>query len=127
MKDMIYTSKRSTREVLAEGSYKTYLYQIISYGTHPCAYVKIARNHPWFNKYYDDMNIDCHGGLTYGRHGHNDYWIGWDYSHYGDYNGSEEMFPEDVRMGGKKYTTEEIFEDVKHVIDQLEEVENEQV
>ena len=45
----------------------------------------------------------------------NGFWIGWDYDHWGDYN----VIRAKTGMSGKKWTTEEIFIDVKNVINQL--------
>jgi hypothetical protein len=58
-----------------------------------CAYVGIPENHPLAGKDYRDLDIRCHGGLTFGCAGgqvENDvypagyWWYGWDYAHYGD-------------------------------------------
>lgn len=129
MKEMIYKKIRSGSipvEMLSEGTYKNYQYAIVSFGTHPCAYVKIPEGH---RLYYicDEFDpkiesIRCHGGITcistggilkgnvenY-REGH---WIGWDYLHPGDYEAN--MHPL-----GRKWTTKEILDDVKNVIKQL--------
>jgi hypothetical protein len=52
-------------------------------------YVAIPANHPYWTKIYEDMDIDCHGGLTFGecsdRH-----WIGFDCAHSHDYVPSTE-------------------------------------
>ena len=116
MKQMIYQFQR-INEILDEGFYNGFHYIICSYGTHPCAYVQVPETHDFYGMPYDDIEVDCHGGLTYGRFAKNGtYWIGWDYAHYGDYVGYYLM-----RYGydAKKWTTEEIYEDVKYVIDQL--------
>lgn len=68
MKQMIYTPNRSKKgEILAAGDYKNFKYYVVSFGTHPCAYVDVS-NTSLANKDYDENDIDCHGGLTYGRH-----------------------------------------------------------
>lgn len=117
MKEMIYNREQRKAEILEQGEYKGHKFVILSLGSHPTAYVE--------NKIkavnYDDEHlndIEVHGGFTYCREA---YWnkaddtnyLGWDYTHYNDYNA---FIPE---VGGKRYTTEEIFEEVKHVIDQL--------
>lgn len=33
-----------------------------------CGYVFIPQGHPCFEKNYEDINIRCHGGLTYSDH-----------------------------------------------------------
>ena len=128
MKEMVYQTIKIT-EILSEGEYCGYHFVIVSYGTHPCAYVEIPKDHPSYMKDYDDIDIDVHGGITYGRHlshvlgerGLDGFYIGWDYAHAGDFTG--DYLDGDYRFGKheKKWTTEEIFEDVKSVIHQLEE------
>ena len=134
-------------QILDEGIYNNFHYAIVSLGSHPCAYVELPKEHKWYGKYYDNIPIDCHGGLTYSstqgiicplnNPNHRDgYWIGWDYAHYGDYvyndfndfgfayDFNDFGFAYDFNdfgfaLGEKHWTTEEIFEDVKDVINQL--------
>lgn len=126
MKEMIYQAKRKI-EVLDAGTCFGLFYWILNLGTHPTAYIKIPRNHKYYQKDYGDIDIDVHGGLTYAR----DYlyinetqklegwFIGWDYAHCWDYGGYEEKCPEDLRTGGKKWTTQEIREEVYKACEQL--------
>ena len=116
-------------QILDEGIYNNYHYVIVSFGSHPCAYVELPKKHKWYGLHEDNIPISCHGGLTYSstqgiicplnNPNHRDgYWIGWDYAHYGDYvynNFNDFGFA----LGEKYWTTEEIFEDVKEVINQL--------
>jgi hypothetical protein len=112
MKPMIYKNilEKTDDELLDKGIYRGYEYEILSYGTHPCAYVTLPAEHPCVDKDYDDIYVHVHGGLTY-KHGHV---VGWDYAHAGDKYG-EDMFGCD----GHAWTTEEILEDVHTCIDQL--------
>ncbi len=135
MKEMKYHSaievfeKRFTTELLDNGTYDGYEYYIVSRGTHPCAYIKIPKGDELYGKGYDDltMEFDVHGGFTYSDDhlsysDDTDAWfIGWDYAHYGDYSGFNILSdgedcndPSDV-----KYSTQEIFLDVKKVINQI--------
>jgi len=56
-----------------------------------CAYVGIPKDHPLAGFSYDDIPIECHGGLTYSGEGDGKlrpdgfFWYGWDYAHSGDY------------------------------------------
>ena len=55
-----------------------------------CAYVGVPESHPLAGQEYDNLPLDCHGGLTYSRAGAKHwpagwYWYGWDYAHSGDY------------------------------------------
>ncbi|UIU47031.1 hypothetical protein [Microcystis phage MinS1] len=43
-------------------------------------YVRVPDDHPWAGKGYDDIDVDCPGGLTYARGG----WIGFDTLHQDD-------------------------------------------
>ena len=65
MKEMIYTNHRQEAEQLAAGTFLGYNYYVLSFGTHPCAYVEIPRNNKYFGKDYDDIPVYPHGGLTY--------------------------------------------------------------
>lgn len=121
MKEMTYGTKR-TIEILGGGTYKCHLYAILSLGTHPTAYVEDKLG---ARGYEDEMldDVKVHGGFTFCGYSHWEgssvKYLGWDYAHYEDYAGYEELFPEDMRRGGKKWTTEEIMEEVKSAIDQL--------
>lgn len=125
MKPMIYTHLR-TKEILHDGLYKNYYFVIVSYGVHPCAYVRVPKNHPFYKRDYNELDITCHGGLTFGddlKHvipnDESDAWyVGWDYAHVGDYEILSNI-PNFSFIEGKQWTTEEIYEDVKRVIDQL--------
>lgn len=132
---MIY-SKNVKRETLAYGTYKGYEFRIMNLGTHPTAYVNIPSFHPCFLKTYNELydssiDINVHGGLTFSSNQIGTesgvltgWWLGWDYAHYGDYLGYEMMFPEELHTNDKKWTTKEIFKDVKSVIEQLIKVQN---
>ena len=123
MKKMIYTIKRK-EEILDQGTYKGYNYKIISYGMHPCAYIEIPKTNKFYNKDYDDVDIVCHCGLTFGDFRNfgdgSKYYFGWDYAHVGDYSRAN-IF--DMMPRGKKWTTEEILDEVFIAIDSLIELE----
>lgn len=130
MKEMKYSSK-ITRQTLMNGAYKGFEFRILNLGTHPTAYIKIPENHKYFLQDYNSIDLDVHGGLTYVENylliedrRLDGWWIGWDYGHFGDYFGFEETLPVEYRVGGKKWTTAEIFEEVKEAIEQLIEVQN---
>ena len=129
MKEMVYIDK-SIAELLDSGTYEGYEYAIVSRGLHPCAYVKLPEGHKYYGTKYYGILVDCHLGLTYSESGldvlpENDgWWIGWDYGHCCDYNGfmvSEFWLDRDTSHY-KKWTTAEIFKEVKQVINQLQEL-----
>lgn len=129
MLEMEY-QKEKTCIILDKGNYEKFNYVIVSYGTHPCCYISIPQKHKFFEKNYDDIDIDCHGGLTFSDYRDFGcglkYYIGWDYAHFNDYIGYYELdclrdspFNHD---DDKRWTTEELLEDVKKVIEQLKEI-----
>lgn len=120
MEPMIYQKERDLK-ILYQGIYNGYKFKIISLGTHPCAYVMIPKGHLYYGKQYDDIDLECHYGITFSGKLKGDkinWWIGWDYTHSGDF-----YFHKISLVGSgsndKKWTTEEIFEEVKEVIDNL--------
>ncbi len=110
---MEYLYKREV-SILDSGVYHDRKYFIISLGSHPCAYVEF---HNEFERGGDEWyDTPCHGSITYDDYAYWDendetYYIGWDYAHSGDY------LPYNVF--GKKWTTQEVLENVKEVIDYL--------
>lgn len=114
MKPMVYQAERKDREVLDKGTYKGYEYEIVSLGTHPCAYVTLPKKHPYADMDYDEIWAKVPGGLTY----KSGLVIGWDYAHAGDQYGAGKY-----EMSGHAWTTEEIFADVCECIDGLIESE----
>ena len=124
MKEMIYSAKRLIPpERIAEGEYKGITYYVLNLGTHPCAYVDV-NNTILHGKDYDEIDIMCHFGLTYAREHlqtveKKGWFIGWDYAHYCDFTGYELAFPVQLQTHGKMWTTQEIVEECKAVIDQI--------
>lgn len=125
MKEMMYQSEAIIGgEILDSGEIDGYKYKIVNYGPHPCAYVCLPKDHKFYGLPYDQIDIDCHGGLTYDAKKDDEYWIGWDYAHFGDYSGYD-IFSS-MGVFGKIWTTAEILEEVKDVIKQLCEANKEQ-
>lgn len=128
MKEMVYRDK-SVAELLDSGTYDGYEYAIVSRGFHPCAYVKLPEGHKCYGMDYDDIPVDCHCGLTYAENYlailplESGWWIGWDYGHCCDYSGfmMHEYWCDIDTSHLKRWTTAEIFEEVKQVIAQLDE------
>ena len=136
MKKMEYQVTRKI-ELLFDQEYKGYHFYILNLGTHPTAYVEITKGNKLFGKTYneiykDEIDIEVHGGLTYSRDHlfldkdiikSNSWFIGWDYAHYDDYYCYDELYLQ-FAIGGYKWTTEEIIEDCKNVIEQIIKVNN---
>ncbi len=72
---------------LAEGIHEGFAYCVYHNGIgYRCGYVCIPVGHPWHHLGYDNIQADCHGGLTYADSDSetDDYWIGFDCAHSGD-------------------------------------------
>ena len=124
---MIYTNAMHDGKVLYKGKYKGYEYYVISYGTHPCCYLLLDKNNPYYKKEYDDIPLDVHGGLTYSSNKHisidnkNNKWIiGWDYAHLGDRYGNKDVYH--FICYDHTYKTKELIRDCIKAIDELIEI-----
>lgn len=130
MKEMIYSAERKN-EILDTGFCFGLLYYILNLGTHPTAYIKIPKDNKLYGKSYEDIykeiDIDVHGGITYAEEGIyadnkevQGWFIGWDYAHCYDYMGYEEKLPKFLQSGGKRWTTKEIYEEVRKACYQIQ-------
>lgn len=137
MKEMIYQNE-SKCEVLYSGEYRGYKFDILNLGTHPTAYVENKNGFFDYEEANGATDYVPHGGFTYLDTAHWDksdetIYLGWDYAHWGDYVsldfGTKELnylfIRDDHDM--KRWTTTEIYEDVKTVIDRLCEVSERRV
>lgn len=120
--EMVYQQSRCKPQVLAHGVYHGRNYYVVSFGTHPCAYVDVSDllSMTWEEQKYIENAIDCHGGVTYSSvelvvANNKGWYIGWDYAHCMDYSGY-------IPCGSltKKWTTHEMVSECKRVIDQIE-------
>ena len=115
--------------IIDRGIYRDHEYVVRWCDSHPCAYVR--------PKYYlsneQINNMPVHGGISFCGNwlcfsdgeifkGSKNF-IGWDYMHWGDYRISEFDDYYNEKVITKKYTYEEIMEDVKKAIDYLCELE----
>lgn len=120
MKEMVYKAELET-EILHEGVYQGRKFVILSRGYHPTAYIQVKDYEPHIRDYYD---LDVNGGATYFGKAYwdeadiNNY-VGWDYIHYGDFSGLFIGRGNVLEYESKKWTTQEIFEEVKTAIEQL--------
>lgn len=127
IKPMIYQEDRKI-ELLYKLNYKDYNFFILNLGTHPTAYIEIPKGHKLYGIDYGEIDLNVHGGLTYSDNElmgveSSNWFIGWDYAHYGDYLGYEAKF--ELHIEGKKWTTLEIIKDCENAIDQIIEIEEE--
>lgn len=135
MKEIVY-SIESKNEILDTGFCFGLLYYILNLGTHPTAYIKIPKDHKLYGlserELYKEIDINVHGGITYAEEGLylnkqqiEGWFLGWDYAHCGDYMGYYERVPKSLQMGGKKWTTAEIFREVKEACYQIQNLKEE--
>jgi hypothetical protein len=93
-----------------------------------CAYLGVPEGHPLEGFSYDDIPLDCHGGLTFaginksgGTRPKNWYFYGWDYAHAGDKCHYEIELPQFSEVGkiienGKDWTDEEVEHEIRSVL-----------
>jgi hypothetical protein len=84
-------------------------------------YVGVPESHSLYGKDYNDIDINCHGGLTYSNFGDGKflpigyYWFGWDYAH-----SSDKTFSNfDFEIYGHGYAPDEVEKEVREVLDQF--------
>ncbi len=105
---------------------------------HRCGYVALPKTHPLYDKEYDKIDIDCHGGLTFGsmrldgQPNKGVYWIGFDCAHAYDRKDLEacrKAFPDQIAYYDaiEKYeksedvvrTKEFVEAECRHIVDQI--------
>lgn len=131
------TSNELTKIMKKEGDDKTFNYKGYSCFIHRhaelkslCGYIEIPEGHVAFKKEYDDLtNIEVHGGLTYS---HNQlsleackegWYLGFDCAHCMDLVPS--VFPLFKNTTGVYRTMNYVETQLKKLVDQLEEMEEE--
>jgi len=72
-----------------KGEYRGYKYELKRstlsvIGDYYCGYVSIPKWHKYYGVDYDEIPIDCHGELTYGKKIDESYIIGFDCAHLDD-------------------------------------------
>lgn len=118
-KEMKYQKCLPEAEKLAEGKVGVYKWQVLSHGTHPCGYVSVPENHPFYGKNCSEIegDIEVHGGLSFSgkMKDSDDYWFGWDYAHVGDRTYISGLLFDTE----KSWTTQEIADECFDVIKQF--------
>lgn len=120
MEDMIYRRTVHARHCLEASCYRGFEYKVASVGAWPCAYIRIPENHPYFNKYYFEIDVKCHSKIDFtGDLVSMDgvpvegFWIGWRYNAPGDFSGL------DPEKGGQYHNTMDIVCECIDIINQL--------
>lgn len=133
-KTMVYGYDLPTT-ILADGAFQgdkgIYEWFVVSYGSHPCAYVTVPSDSKFYRKdEYEMPKINCHGGVNFATYkfpksaedivNHVNGWIiGWDYMHDTDFRISP-LYIHDGRI----WTTEEMVAECENVIDQILKIDN---
>lgn len=84
-------------------------------GSHFCVYLGVPSAHPAAGLPYDDVSINCHGGLTFAGEGDGKfmpkgyYWYGYDYAHAGDK--LERDMPDFGDRDEHRWTLDEVLQD----------------
>lgn len=139
MKELEYARPHPVVErVFAANGYQcVVLFQSLG---HRCGYVGVPERHPCYGKSYDEVDIDCHGGLTYadgwlfGSAGDDLWWFGFDCAHAGDAEDLEALaryYPDSLdfagilralRGDGVVRSAEFVGQQCKHIAAQLKQV-----
>lgn len=110
-------------ETLAKGEHAGFEFFILWYSSHPNAYVRIPKGHPYYEKDYGEIDSKCmvHGGFTFSgedldkRYRLPEGWyLGWDYGHRYDFINLHGR-----HLNGVKWMVEDIERDCKEVIDEI--------
>lgn len=97
---------------IISNEYNGYHYEVRLCYAHHCGYVRLPKDHKYYNevtyKSYDDINDDLdkshygvHGGLTYLNDESDGRYIGWDYAHCNDMDDHDVALSEAKLIGNK--------------------------
>jgi hypothetical protein len=101
----------------------------IARGSALCGYVHVPADHPDANRFYDDVDVEVHGGLTFRCKAEDGgAWFGFDCSHLDDWVGfgNATVVDEDgvdalvVEQPGRIWTVEDVEEETKRLAEQFE-------
>ena len=95
---------------------------------HLCGYLGIPPGHLWYNKHYDEIDADVHGGLTFaGKENGGNYsqsypmdiwWIGFDCAHLGDWTIMDDKYRLIDNNPPHKWTRDEVFNELVQLAEQ---------
>ena len=86
---------------------------------HLCGYVILTTDNDYFGMDYDDIPVDCHGGLTYASDEGPNWVIGFDCAHYGDLQPFYNDF--EGRIGGVYRDMEFVTQECESICEQISE------
>ncbi len=87
---------------------------------HLLGYVDVPYGHPWYGKNYDDIAVECHGGLTFAAAMAAKAWrVGFDCAHLGDLSpGMNRHMTSLVALSGTYKTMKWVEREVKRLAEQ---------
>lgn len=127
---MVYKPYKTTGVLLFKIKIDSFIGIGINLGTHPCCYIaSTAKEKALTEADIHDLPYQPHGCFTYaGKFEKKSYfteeeaklyWIGWDYAHYNDYNGSlQNTSLQQFNSQAKKYSTMHLIKDTEEIIKQ---------
>jgi hypothetical protein len=89
--------------------------------SHRCGYVAVPKGHIAYNKTYDDLPVDVHGGLTFGDVDNRNKeleWFGFDCAHFNDIS-AEDLIK---KREGHFWTLEETIAETNRLAEQLQKI-----
>lgn len=110
-------------ETIKKGEHSDFEFFILWFSSHPNAYIKIPKSHPYYKKDYREIDNKylVHGGFTFSgkdldnRYGLPEGWyLGWDYAHSMDFINLPSH-----QLNGFRWTIKDIEKECKEVIDEL--------
>lgn len=110
-------------ETIKKGKHSGFEFFIVWCASHPNAYIKIPKSHPFYKKDHLEIDDKClvYGGFTFSgedldkRYGLPEGWyLGWDYAHCTDFINLSGHF-----MDGRKWRIEDVEKDCKEAIDDI--------
>lgn len=94
------------------------------FGGHLCGYVKVPKNHLWYEKPYNEIECFIHGGLTVSKQGTNThYWVGFDCAHPGDLVPSLKKIFQKMFANSVYRNIDYVMQECKNLVDQMENIE----
>jgi hypothetical protein len=79
-----------------------------------CGYIVLPQFHRYDGFHYNDIPVSVHGGLTYAARENNNWVIGFDTCHIGDYVPNHSFEPTDYY-----WTNNDVLKELKHLLSQL--------
>ena len=83
-------------------------------------YVKLPKWHKYYGVPKENIPVECHWGLTYGKFEGDDYVIGLDFAHLGDFDIKIGEFDTEYPCGKPNKNESFVIQNIEGIVDQLE-------